>query len=132
MRKIYFLFCFLILAGCSKKATVSPTHSNAYIVVTYNFKASINGNYSLYYYDPNSPKKTVVQFSDSTWSKSDTIKTGTYGEGQKIPLGLGTLQLVSGAAYSLTISVNNKVESNGNFTPNTILVDIDDDYIYYY
>jgi len=131
VKNIYVLFCFLILAGCAKKAAVIPVN-NAHIVVTYNFKASIIGNYSLYYINPNSPKQQVVQFSDTTWSKTDTIKTGSYAEGQTARLALGTLQLVSGASYSLTISVDNKVVSNGSFTPNTLFVYISDDYPVYH
>jgi hypothetical protein len=131
MRKIYFLFVFLILAGCSKKPAVSPIKSNAHIVVTYHFTASVIGNYSLFYTDPNSPKQTVVQFSDTTWSKSDTIKTGSYAEGQTVRIGFGTLASPN-TTYSLTISVNNQVKSSSIYTPNTLFADMNYDYQVYY
>jgi hypothetical protein len=130
MRKIYFLFCFLILAGCSKKSTVSPINSNASIVVTYHFKASVIGKYSLYYSDPNSPKRTGVQLTDTAWSKSDTIKTGSYAGGQTVHMELGTIAPPN-TAYSLTISVNNQVKSASNFTPNTLISDMTYDYPVY-
>ncbi len=101
MKKNCFLFCAVILAGCSKKETVTPAYNYPAIIITYQFKTAVKGDYSLYYYSASSTKKNVVQFNDTTWSKTDTITGGPnppHGE-----VGLGTLQLVPNAAFSLRI-----------------------------
>jgi hypothetical protein len=115
MKKIYYLFCIFILIGCSKKAEVSPTTNS--IVITYSFKASVSGNYSLYYANPNSLSETQVQFTGNTSSKTDTISNvSSYPNGYGFPLSMGSALSVAGENCTLTISVNNKVKSTGSFS----------------
>ena len=115
MRKIYYLLCILILTGCSKKSEVSPTTNS--IAITYSFKASASGNYSLYYVNPNSLSETQVQFTSNTWSKTDTISNvSSYPNGYGFPLSMGSVLSVAGENCTLTISINNQVKSTGSFS----------------
>ncbi len=120
MKKIYFVLCALVLAGCAKKADVKPDYSKETAVVTFNFKGSVSGENYIYYIDPNSPNKTPVKFSGTEWTKTDTIKTGSYANGSNFLTAIGTTLLPQGTTYTLTISVNGTVESNGSYPSNTI------------
>jgi len=118
MRKIYYLLCVITLAGCSKKSDVSPTTpktTNA--VITYSFKSSVVGTDSLYYMDPVTLKFAVARVTDSTWSKTDTVKDiGSYAKKTyTFDLGIGTLSTAPGSNYTLSITINGQLKATDNF-----------------
>jgi hypothetical protein len=119
MRKIYYFLCLIILTGCSKKSDVSltipkPTTS---VVITYSFKSSIVGTDSLYYRDPITLKIAVARITDSTWSKTDTVRgIDSYAKEQyTLELGIGTISTAPGSNYTLSIAINNHLRSAENF-----------------
>jgi hypothetical protein len=106
MRKIYVIFCVLILIGCSKKKDVSPSS----ITITYSLSGNNVADFGLSWVDPNIDAGETLDFSGKSWSKSFTINNiNSYANGYVFDLKFGAITPTTGENYTLAILINNKV-----------------------